>query len=138
MAWHEVALAPDVAEIPRLLEWIEQTLAAEGLAGAVAFKVTLALEEAVMNVINHAFVDMPPPHLIQVRLELGATALGAEVVDNGRPFDPSAAAEPDLSLPLETRDPGGLGIHLIRTMMDRVEYRRSDGHNRLLLEKALG
>jgi len=58
------------------------------------------------------------------------------VIDNGHPFDPTAAPEPDLSLPLERRRPGGLGIHLMRSMMDRVHYRRSDGSNILRLEKA--
>ena len=60
----------------------------------------------------------------------------AEIIDNGRAFDPTAAPAPDLSLPLEQRDPGGLGIHLMRRMIDRVEYRRAGGENRLRLEKS--
>lgn len=58
------------------------------------------------------------------------------MIDNGQPFDPSAAPEADTSLPLDQRDPGGLGIRLIRRMMDRVEYQRVAGENRLQLEKA--
>ena len=60
----------------------------------------------------------------------------AELVDNGRPFDPSAAPYPNLTGSLEDRDAGGLGIHLIRNMVDRVEYRREDGQNRLRIETA--
>lgn len=136
MAWYEIALPPDIAAIGRLTDWIARSCAAEGLAAEVTFKLTLALEEAVINVVNYAFAELPPPHVIRVRLEIGAEALAAEVIDNGRAFDPSTVPEPDLAAPLELRDPGGLGIHLMRHMVDRVDYRRADGINRLRLETA--
>jgi len=79
---------------------------------------------------------MPPPHRIEVELAIGADRVSALVIDNGEPFDPSDAPEPNTTLPLEQRDPGGLGIRLIRRMMDRVDYRRVAGENRLRLEKA--
>src|SRR5580704_8964929 len=68
------------------------------------------------------------------RLDIAADRCVAEIVDNGHPFDPSAAPPPDLAIPLHQRDPGGLGIHLMRQMTDRVEYRRTEGHNRLRIE----
>ncbi len=117
-------------------DWVKACCGADGLADDTAFKMALALEEAVMNVISHAFADLPPPHLIRVRLDITAESLTAEVIDNGHPFDPTAAPSPDLSLPLERRHPGGLGIHLMRTMMDRMQYLRRDGNNLLRLEKA--
>ena len=89
-----------------------------------------------MNVIDHAFTGRAAPHLITVRLDIAAETFAAEVTDNGHPFDPTAAPDPDLSLPLEQRDPGGLGIHLMRQMMDRLHYQRRDGRNILRLEKA--
>jgi anti-sigma regulatory factor (Ser/Thr protein kinase) len=135
MAIHRISLTPDVSEVPRLTEWVEQCCGEAGL-DALAFKLVLALEEAVVNVVNHAFAEVPPPHLIEVTLDTGADGIVAEVIDNGRAFDPSAAPEPDLTLPLEQRDPGGLGILLIHRMMDRVDYRRTDGRNRLRLEKS--
>jgi anti-sigma regulatory factor (Ser/Thr protein kinase) len=136
MASHELCVESQVSEIPRLVDWVKACCGAEGLADDTSFKIALALEEAVMNVISHAFAGLPPPHLIRVRLDIAAERLTAEVIDNGRPFDPTAAPSPDLSLPLDRRHPGGLGIHLMRTMMDRVQYRRSDGNNLLRLEKA--
>jgi anti-sigma regulatory factor (Ser/Thr protein kinase) len=99
-------------------------------------KLALVLEEAAMNVLSHAFADRPPPHAIRIRLDVGLAEIVAEIVDNGRPFDPSAAPPPDFSIPLAARDPGGLGIHLIRTMMDKVEYRRAGAENILRLAKA--
>ena len=138
MASHELDVTPQVGEVPRLIDWIGSSCATEGLAEDITFKLTLALEEAVVNVMNHAFAGLPPPHSITVRLDITAQSVTAEIIDNGRPFDPTSAPDPDLSLPLERRHPGGLGIHLMRGMMDRLHYRRSDGSNILRLEKARG
>jgi serine/threonine-protein kinase RsbW len=138
MVSHRLALAPDVAEIPRLLDWVETCCGDAGVGCDTVFKLSLALEEAIANVIHHAFARMPPPHRIVVSLSIDAERVRAEVIDNGRAFDPSAAPEPERNLTLEQRDPGGLGIHLIRRMMDRVDYHRVGGENRLRLEKLRG
>jgi sigma-B regulation protein RsbU (phosphoserine phosphatase) len=135
MVRHHLSLAPDLAEVSRMTAWAEACCGGAGLDD-LAFKLVLALEEAVANVVNHAFVGVAPPHRIEVVLDTGDGQVVAEVIDNGRAFDPSTAPEPDLSLPLAERDPGGLGILLIHRMMDRVEYRRSDGKNCLRLEKS--
>jgi len=136
MASHDTAVAADLAAIPPLIEWVEERCQEAGLGGELAFKLMLAIEEAVTNVVSYAFAEMPPPHRIQLRLEIDDERCAAEVVDNGRPFDPSAAPPPDLTGSLEEREAGGLGIHLIRNMVDRVEYRREDGQNRLRIETA--
>jgi anti-sigma regulatory factor (Ser/Thr protein kinase) len=135
MASHELDVKPAVREVARLIEWTGSCCAAEGLAEDIAFKLTLAIEEAVVNVISHAFEGLSPPHLITVRIDVSTGSVTAEIVDNGRPFDATSAPDPDLSLALDDRDPGGLGIHLIHSMMDRVDYRRGNGKNILLLEK---
>jgi anti-sigma regulatory factor (Ser/Thr protein kinase) len=137
MADHSIALEADIAEIARLADWIEASCSAEGIGDAFAAKLALVLDEAVANVIHHGFAGVPPPHRIEVRLEVDAERVTALVIDNGHPFDPCVVPSPDCTLPLEERNPGGLGIHLIHRMMDRVEYRRVAGENRLRLEKSL-
>jgi anti-sigma regulatory factor (Ser/Thr protein kinase) len=137
MAVHNIAVAPEIAGIPRLNQWVEDVLTAEGLGPAPILNTTLAIEEAVVNVITHAFAGVPPPHRIALSLAVAPGRLRVELSDNGRGFEPASAAPPDLTSPLAERGPGGLGLHLIRTMMDRVEYRRDAGENRLVLEKAL-
>lgn len=138
MASYELCITPEVSEIPRLIDWVEACCSADGLSDHVGFRLALAIEEAVTNVIGHAFAGVAPPHLINVRLDITPQSFIAEIVDNGRPFDPTSVPPPDLSLPIEQRTPGGLGIHLMRSMVDRVRYRRSGGKNRLRLEKAAG
>jgi anti-sigma regulatory factor (Ser/Thr protein kinase) len=136
MASHELCVEPVVSEIPRLIDWVEACCGADGLPDHLSFKTALALEEAVTNIMKHAFDGVPPPHLITVRLDIAAALLVAEVIDNGRPFDPTTVPAPDLSLPLEQRPTGGLGIHLMRSIMDRIAYRRGNGNNLLRMEKA--
>lgn len=138
MPSYHLDVAPDIAEIPRLIDWVETCCGEAGVVGDAVFKLALALEEAVANVIQHAFVDAPPPHRIEVALIIDADRVTADVIDNGAPFDPSAAPEPDRAAPLQARDPGGLGIHLIRRMMDEVRYARLAGENRLRLRKTRG
>src|SRR5438105_10371160 len=100
MASHEISVDPDISAVAPLVEWVEGRCRADGLADDVTFKMALILEEAVTNVINHAFGDQPPPHMIRVRLDIALERIVAEVVDNGRPFDPLARPEPDLLRPI--------------------------------------
>jgi anti-sigma regulatory factor (Ser/Thr protein kinase) len=136
MPSYHLALAPDIADIPRLLDWIEACCGAAGSGGDIAGKLALAVEEAAVNAINYAFIDSPPPHRLAVVLTIDADRVAAEIIDNGKAFDPTSAPEPNFALPIASRAPGGLGIHLIRKVMDRVDYRRIDGKNHLRLEKA--
>ncbi len=136
MPGHELCVEPQADAIGRLIAWVQVCCRTDGVADDDAFAMMLALEEAVANVIAHGFAAVPPPHRITVRLDISAQSCIAEVIDNGRPFDPTAAPGPDPSLPLEQREPGGLGILLMRRMVDRLEYRRGDGGNVLRLEKA--
>ena len=136
MASYELGVKPDVCEVPLLIDWVESCCGKEGLAEEFTFKMTLAIEEAVMNVIANAFAGLPPPHSIKVRLDITAQSVAVEIIDNGHPFDPRNAPDPDLSLPLERRNPGGLGVHFMRSMMDRLHYRYTDGNNIFRLEKA--
>lgn len=138
MTAHEFSLEPDLPALPRFLEWVQACCIAEGIPDELAFKLTLALEEAATNILEHAFNGLPPPHRLTVRLDITERLVAAEIADNGVPFDPTEAPAPDLSLPIEERDIGGLGIHLMRSLMDRVHYRRSNGANILRLEKARG
>ena len=102
----------------------------------LAFKVNLALEEVVINVMNYGHDD--GLHEIDIILTTEEDSLTIEIVDDGRPFDPLHDAPiPDVNAELEERNIGGLGIHLVRKMMDDVQYRREEGKNRLTLVTSL-
>ena len=97
----------------------------------------LAVEEVVANVISHGYEDHHE-HQIAITISLEEAEMTVEVEDDGRPFNPLEFPEPDLTRPLEERSLGGLGIHLIRNLTDRLDYRRQQGKNLLVMKKRLG
>ena len=95
----------------------------------------LALEEWVANVINYAYPKGMRGH-VEVTADVSDHVLTLVIKDHGTPFDPTQHAEVDIDAELDERSIGGLGIHLIRTIMDSVDYERTaDGYNRLTLKK---
>ncbi|HXW06422.1 MAG TPA: ATP-binding protein [Vicinamibacterales bacterium] len=95
----------------------------------------LALDEVVTNVIRYAHEDDGRQHPIVVRLALEGDVLTAQVEDDGRAFNPLEAPTPDTGAGIDQRPVGGLGLHLVRSVMSSVEYRREDGRNVLTLKR---
>ena len=129
-----VRLANRLEEIGRLAAVVEQFSATHNLPDSVAFAFNLSLDEVVTNIISYAFNDVQE-HPIEVRLHLAGDVLHAEVSDSGRPFNPMDVPTPDLDAPIDERRIGGLGIHIVREMMDSMEYAREGDRNVLRLRK---
>jgi anti-sigma regulatory factor (Ser/Thr protein kinase) len=129
-----VRLANRLEEIGRLAAAVEAFGAAHQIPDGVVFAFNLSLDEVVTNIISYAFTDVQE-HAIDVRLWLVGNVLQAEVIDSGRPFNPIDVPAPDLEAPIEERRIGGLGVHIVREMMDSLEYAREGGRNILRLSK---
>ncbi len=99
-----------------------------------SYAVRLACEEIVVNIIRYAYSDISQGY-IKIDISLDGRELHIEIRDGGTPFNPLGRETPDTALPPEERDIGGLGIYLVRRMMDRVCYMRHNGENCLLLVK---
>jgi anti-sigma regulatory factor (Ser/Thr protein kinase) len=125
-------------EIRRVGELAERFGAAEGLSEDDVMMINLVLDELVANVISHGHDDDGKEHEIHVTLALEGAELTMVVEDDGRAFDPLQRPAPDLDLPLEERPIGGLGIHIVRSLMDSVEYRHENGRNVLTMHKTIG
>jgi len=123
-----LTLKNDPSEIGRLVDLLEAFGPQSGLTDDATFKLTLALDELVANVVRHGFDD-DREHRIEVKVTVDDRTVTASVEDDGVEFDPREAPVPDLDLPIEMRKPGGLGMHLVKATMDSVEYRRQDGRN---------
>jgi serine/threonine-protein kinase RsbW len=132
-----VTLANDQSEVEKLSRLVEAFGEVHGLTPQSTFSVNLALDEVVTNIIRYAYNDNGPAHPILVRLTFEDGVLAAQVEDNGRAFNPLEAPAPDIDASIEERPVGGLGIHLVRSMMDSVEYRRDDGRNVFIMKKRL-
>jgi len=123
-----------LSELERVGLAVESFAEANRVPDKILHELALCVDEAVTNVISYAFDDQAE-HEITLRLSLQAGQLTAEVEDDGKPFNPLEAPAPDVTQALEDRPIGGLGIHLLRQLMDGVEYRRQQGKNILVMRK---
>ena len=130
----EFSIVNDLRDIAGVGEKIGAFCAEHGLAEEVSFEVHLALDELLTNTIDYGY-DNDYEHRIDLLLRLQGDTLTVEIADDGSAFDPLQAAEPDRGASLQDRARGGLGIYLVRKMMDSVAYRRQDGRNVVTLTK---
>lgn len=130
----QLEIASRVDEIPRAREEVSRWLAGQGAFDGVDFLAGLAIEELATNCVKYGYDDTAE-HRIGIRVEWDGGELRVCVEDDGRPFNPLEQPEPDLTLPAEARPVGGLGLHLLRRLFDRIEYRREGDRNRVKLVK---
>ena len=131
-----IILANDISEISRLYEFIEELGNDFSLSPDIVFNLNLVLEEAVVNIINYAYPKEEHESIyLSARMHEGSIVL--VLTDTGKEFDPTAAPEADVTLSADDRQIGGLGIFLIRQIMNEVKYERIDNKNVLTLEKKL-
>ena len=126
----------DIQQIPQLAEFIETIAEEIELDQGLAMSLNLALEEAVTNVILYAYPE-GSDGLVDIEAILSKDKLRFIISDSGMEFDPTAAPEADVTLGVEDRPIGGLGIYLVRKIMDTVSYERADGKNILSMTKKL-
>ena len=131
-----ITLPNDIEKVPVLAEFVDEVCEIVGFDMSTTMGINLALEEAVVNVMSYAY---QPGTTGNVNIEAIAneTRLKFIISDWGTPFDPTAEKEVDTTLSAEERPIGGLGIHLVRQIMDSINYERIDGMNVLTLRKKL-
>lgn len=134
---YRLTLPNDVQTVPQLAAFVDELCDEAGLTPDVAMKIHLALEEAVVNVMEYAY-----PKGTQGTVDIAAFVTGDSIrfviTDSGQPFDPTLKEEVDTTLSVEDRPIGGLGIYLVKQLMDSISYRRIDGCNELTLLMELG
>ena len=129
-----LVLPNNTEEVPRLAAFVEEVCEAVGFGPALTMQINLAIEEAVVNVMNYAY---PSGTRGDVSIEASSNdvRLKFTIIDSGSPFDPTARSEVDTTLSANDRPIGGLGIHLVRQIMDSINYERVDNLNILTLRK---
>jgi anti-sigma regulatory factor (Ser/Thr protein kinase) len=113
--------------------FVRQSLQDRGVDGETTQSVLLACEELLANVAAYAYPDRPGFMQVDCDLDPQDRTITVTLIDQGIPFNPLAQAPPDLSVPLEKRTAGGLGIHLALAAMDETRYERRDEQNVLTL-----
>jgi anti-sigma regulatory factor (Ser/Thr protein kinase) len=129
----EWSMANDSADLARVLDEIDARLAEQPVSPKRKYAVRLALDELVSNILQYAYDD-EGVHPIGIRLETG-DPFSLTIEDDGKPFDPLADAPPPvLNGPVEDRPIGGLGLHILKEMGMKLNYRREAGRNLLRVD----
>ena len=131
-----ILLTNDVQEVPKLAEFIDKVCAEVNVPEDMNMNFNLAMEEAVVNVMNYAYPRGKKGN-INIVAKLYDDILSFSIIDNGKRFDPTAKADVDTTLSAEERSIGGLGIHLVRQLMDTINYEYVDNTNILTLSKKI-
>ena len=127
-----ITMQPDAEDLENVFAAVEEFAERAEWPMNLVFQVKLILEEMALNVINYGGVEDHEP--IDIKLKTENDTVTIEIKDVGQPFDPiHDAPSPDLTLALEDRPIGGLGLYLVRTMVDEMHYEWHDGHNHLTL-----
>jgi len=129
-------LANEIAEVQRLIGGIQDFGRRNHLPEPLIWQFVLALDELVTNVISYAYDDQAR-HWIKVILRLENGSWLAEVIDDGRAYDPLERPPVDVAADITARPIGGLGVHIVKQLMDVVAYQRRDGRNYLSLAKTV-
>lgn len=131
-----ITLSNSLDELPRLKEVVDAASQAAGFGELVTNQMNLVVEEAVVNVIDYGYPAGAQGD-IQVRATLDDGILTFVLIDRGVPFDPTTREPVDTTLPAEERPIGGLGIFMMQSLMDSIDYERIDEQNVLTLRKKI-
>jgi serine/threonine-protein kinase RsbW len=132
----EARLPRTLDSLGRLFDFVSDFVAENHIDEASAYAISLAVEEIFVNMVRY---NSGSTESVAVSLSRDADRVVVKLTDSGvRPFDPTKAAPIDTGLPLGARQPGGLGIHLARSVMDEIGYEYDDGRSTTTLIKRLG
>jgi sigma-B regulation protein RsbU (phosphoserine phosphatase) len=129
-----ITLKNHISEVTRLGSFQDSVYAKMNIEKSLATKLRLAVEEAAVNAIEHAYLKGREGD-VEVRMMTDGHLLKVMIIDSGLPFDPTTIAKADTTLSAKERRLGGLGLLLVRELMDSINYERIDNQNVLTLSK---
>ena len=137
MKTRRLVLPNDIETIPQLNEFIDSVAEEVGLEMSLTMSLNLAIEEAVVNVMEYAYPDGQKGN-VEIEVTADQQWMTFVITDTGIAFDPTTKEDADTTLSAEERPIGGLGIFMVRQLMDVIDYKRKDNKNVLTLRKKLG
>jgi serine/threonine-protein kinase RsbW len=130
-------LRSEAAALPRLIDFVEDFARRHDLPEIEKSRLLLVLEELFTNVVKYGRAEDAVATTVGVMLALKGGELTIEFSDDGPPFDPLIAASPDLERPIADRPIGGLGLHILRSLVDHARYRREGDRNHLVIRRSV-
>jgi anti-sigma regulatory factor (Ser/Thr protein kinase) len=132
----ELEFGAELGNLDEVLRFVADGLTAAGCSVKARTQAMIAAEEAFVNIARYAYAPLSGGVSVRLSVDGGECAV-IEFEDGGKPYDPAARAAPDISAGAEKREVGGLGVFMVKKLMDGVEYRREGGKNILTLKKRL-
>jgi len=132
--WARLTVQVDASAMIHLRGFVADFVTHHELAADEQARILIVLEELITNVAKYGYANRSAG-IAEVALQIEPPHLTIEFIDDGDPFDPLAMPPPDLEAPLEERDLGGLGIHIVRSLSDEIRYTRLEERNVLQLKR---
>ena len=130
-----IMVSAETAQLGNVLAFIAECAERAGMGMKAQSECALAAEEIFVNIANYAYE--PDAGNVAVRIDACAEGLVVEFADSGRRYDPLGKEDPDITLTAADRVPGGLGIYMVKQLMDEVSYEYRDGQNVFTMRKAI-
>ena len=126
-----------IENIAVITDFVNSILEANGCSAKVQMEIDIAIDEIFGNIAYYAYTPKTGEATVQVEIKNSPERLELTFIDKGIPYNPLENKDPDVTLDIEKRKIGGLGIFLVKEMMDEVSYEYADGQNILKLKKNL-
>lgn len=136
MSSAKLILSNQHSEFSKLSSFWQKLASQKDLEANLSLQVEVCLDEIFTNIVSYAYQDNKE-HKIEVEFDFQENKLQIRIIDNGEEFDPTTSIEPELISSIEERSIGGLGIHMVRKIMDKLIYERKQNKNILILQKYL-
>ena len=134
----EMDIAATLENLDAVMAFVDQQLEEAGCSMKTQMQIDIAVEEVYVNIAHYAYYPEIGGVTIRVQIEEEPLEIILTFIDKGKPYDPLAKEDPDVTLAVEDRQIGGLGIFMVKKSMDNVSYEYNEGRNILTLKKKLG
>ena len=134
----ELTLGATLNNIPVVTAFIDEQLEALDCPMKAQMQIDVAIDELFGNIAHYAYPDGSGDATVQFRFDEATRTASITFIDSGIPFDPLQKADPDVTLSVDEREIGGLGIFMVRKTMDSMEYSYENRHNIVTVQKRLG
>ena len=131
----ELIAEADRMNLPLVQTFIDEQLEEAGCPMLTQTSIDIAVEELFVNIASYAYGDGSGNVVIQVTVHEDPLSVEITFIDHGKQYDPLAKADPDITLSVDERPVGGLGIFIVKKSMDAVNYEYKDGKNILTIKK---
>ena len=134
---NELTLSATLENVPKVTEFVDGQLEAHGCSMKAQMQIDIAIDELFSNIANYAYNPEIGPATVRVSVEGDPLTVTIIFIDRGVPYNPLEKKDPDIGLSAEERQIGGLGIFMVKRLMDDMTYEYRDGQNILMIRKAV-